>query len=352
MSLAVGVARIGVAVLIGYSFSILGEVSLLIFLVFVIAIPYEVLRTRVKEARGAQQQRIVLWIWLLVGLGYPIRAGLGLAFAGFSLFSSTMIIAVAYFAAFGVMFVLMTWVLDATSYCYVGQDDRWHALGTLSEKPHLGTLLKRTNVKLVDTSGSTVRTELYTKPEQRTSELHYGGDERLLARDGLPFFTPWNFALISTAMMAGLLGMLLANPPRTAVEQLTLIALITLAGSILVARVKLAAIVAVLVLFVPAALTMVGRWTEARNPALTFIPWLAAIVTYLVFRRSSYRDLKKFAGIFSACSVRKIVKMLLSGSYRMALFVLKKLVGEKTWKATFIRNGHSEGVGSNDCEPV
>ena len=72
-------------------------------------------------------------IWLVVGLGYVVRGGLGLSTAGLAWDSLAMVAGLACACLFGIMFVLLTWALEATSYCAADTGGGWHAGGTRRE---------------------------------------------------------------------------------------------------------------------------------------------------------------------------------------------------------------------------
>jgi hypothetical protein len=83
------------------------------------------------------------------------------------------------------MFVLLTWVLEASSYCLADAGGCWHARPELTAKPHLAAVLP--------CLGGTILTGRI--PEGQGC---YCGGERVLRHGGSPA-APWNLALQAAA---------------------------------------------------------------------------------------------------------------------------------------------------------
>ncbi len=132
-------ARILAALLVGWLTGLTGQVLVLVGAVFAIAGSYEWLRA--SRNRHWTSVRVVA-VWLAVGLGYLVRGGLGLSLGGLAAGSAAMVATLVCLGAFGIMFVLLTWALEATSYCTADDDGRWHAGPELAVKPHLAALLR------------------------------------------------------------------------------------------------------------------------------------------------------------------------------------------------------------------
>jgi 4-hydroxybenzoate polyprenyltransferase len=114
LSALTAAARILTALLIGAVAGLTPQVLVLAVAVFVVAAAYEFLR--VPRPGPASRARVIA-VWLVVGLGYVIRGGLGLSTAGLAVGSLAMVAGLVCVGSFGIMFVLLTWVLEATSYC-------------------------------------------------------------------------------------------------------------------------------------------------------------------------------------------------------------------------------------------
>ena len=188
-------ARILAALLVGWLTGLTGQVLVLAGAVFVVAGSYEWLRA--SRNRHWTSVRVVA-VWLAVGLGYLVRGGLGLSTGGLAWGSAAMVATLLCLGAFGIMFVLLTWALEATSYCTADDDGRWHARPDLAVKPHLAALLRHVGEPL-DAGGLPAGAGRYC-----------GGDRVL--RGGSRLSAPWNLALLAAAASGGVSGAALARP--------------------------------------------------------------------------------------------------------------------------------------------
>lgn len=149
-----------VIVIILNPFDVREELGIAAVAAFLVAIPYEYLRSR-EPADPAAALRLAGQVWVIVGAGYAIRVCLGLSLVGFSSPAVLVVFAVsAWF--FGIMFVTLTWVLEATSYLLkaesasyyylndqaggrseegAGEDESVRNKAGLTEKPHVLHLL-------------------------------------------------------------------------------------------------------------------------------------------------------------------------------------------------------------------
>ncbi len=107
-------ARILVALLIGVLAGLARQALVLAGAVFVVAVPYEWLRA--SRSQSWRRSRVIA-VWLVVGLGYVVRGGVGLSTAGLAWDSPGMAAGLVCVGSFGIMFVLLTWALEAASYC-------------------------------------------------------------------------------------------------------------------------------------------------------------------------------------------------------------------------------------------
>jgi hypothetical protein len=124
------------ALLIGPLAGLARPVLLLSAAVFIIAGLYEVLRS---PRNGTNNGLAVVAIWLVVGLGYLVRGGLGLRLAGLAWTSLPMIAGLVCIATFGILFVLLTWVLEATSYCTADTGGAWAGRSWTASPARAGT---------------------------------------------------------------------------------------------------------------------------------------------------------------------------------------------------------------------
>jgi hypothetical protein len=191
--------------------------ALLFVVVFGVALVYEVLRSRETgnpessarrafylAARPAQIPRPVdgqefqkTWttapIWIVVGSGYAIRGTTGLIVAGVPAQSPLIGVAAIGLLAFGIAFVTLTWVLDASSHCLADPaGGRVDYVSALVKKPHLAALLPYVGAK----PGREV--------EADRNPLAGAEAKPLSPRGRLS--TPWNTAMLYSGAAAGTLG--------------------------------------------------------------------------------------------------------------------------------------------------
>jgi hypothetical protein len=267
-------ARVLAALLVGWLTGLTGQVLVLAAAVFAIAGSYEWLRA--SRNRHWTSVRVVA-VWLAVGLGYLVRGGLGLSTGGLAWGSAAMVATLVCLGAFGIMFVLLTWALEATSYCTADDDGRWHARPELAVKPHLAPLLRQVGEPL-DAGGLP------------PGAGRYCGGDRVL-RGGSRLSAPWNLALLAAAATGGVSGAALARPHAAGAVAWTVTAAAGLAGGVVLARRRSArgrwAVAAGWFLVV------VGASLVARPglPALAGLPWLVVAGLYCTFCGWSYRNL-------------------------------------------------------------
>ena len=288
LSRAVAALRVLAALLIGAFCGLLRQVLLLGGAVFVIAVAYEFLRARPAihpaDPRGtasphrAASARPVA-VWLVVGLGYLVRGGLGLRMAGLPWGSLAMIAGLACVTSFGIMFVLLTWVLEATSYCVADSGGDWHARPELAAKPHLAALLR--------SLGRPLRPGRIP-PGQAT----YCGTDRVLREDGR-LAAPWNLALFAAAASGAVVGAALARPRPQADGAVAVVCLaaVAVAGSLLLASGTSSARRWTTTAAWAPALSGAALLAGMARPAIACAPWLVIAGLYSAFRGWSYRDL-------------------------------------------------------------
>ena len=267
-------ARILAALLVGWLTGLTGQVLVLAAAVFAIAGSYELLRA--SRYRHWTSVRVVA-VWLAVGLGYLVRGGLGLSLGGLAAGSAAMVATLVCLGAFGIMFVLLTWALEATSYCTADDDGRWHARPELAVKPHLAALLRHVAGPL-DGAGLP------------PGASRYCGGDRVL-RGGSRLSAPWNLALLAASASGGVSGAALARPHAAGTVAWIVAAAAGLAGGVALARRRSSrgrwAVAAGWFLVVVAA----GLVARPGLPVLAGVPWLVVAGLYCTFCGWSYRDL-------------------------------------------------------------
>jgi hypothetical protein len=277
LSAATAALRIAAALLIGVVTGLVRPVLLLTGSVFVIAAAYEYLRAlparRSRVPAGVQ----AVAVWLAVGLGYLVRGALGLATAGLAAGSVAMVTGLACVASFGIMFVLLTWALEATSYCEADAGGGWRARADLSGKPHLALLLRHLR-----------------SPNQAGGAGPVPGgscaNEPVL-RPGARMTAPWNLALAGAGAFGTIEGLALARPASDGVSWYLTVAAVALAGTVVLAscrgqRLRWAVTAGWYPVLLAAALP-----ARPALPVLAGLPWLVIGGVYTAFCGWSYRDL-------------------------------------------------------------
>lgn len=313
VSLAVAIGRLTLALIIGEALGLFRPVLFLMILVLSIAIVYERLRSLHSPLTMTRPTPAVVAIWCIVGLGYGVRSGLGLVTGGLSLTDSLTWIGMVCFIFLGIMFVLLTWVLEAASCCYRQESDgTWWVKTEAVLKPHIMVLLHHVPIN-VNTNG-----------QGKYSDGEDGGMRRILRERGKTL-APWNFALVVSAGLGGALGIGLAHAmpsfsPESMAVSISLIAAGVLAycnsqkTRLIVSGVTAFTLIASIISF--------GHWPFT---VLAAGPWMAIASLYLVFRGSSYRDLKEFGpNLLRAISSLGFI-------LKLGPCVLHAVIGEKAW---------------------
>ncbi len=305
LSWAAVALRISAALLIGALTGLVGQILVLTGAVFVVAVAYEFLRGLAARRSPLPARAQAIAVWLVVGLGYLIRGGLGLGVAGLTWGSLTMASGLACVTSFGIMFVLLTWVLDASSYCDVDASGGWHARADLAAKPHLAALLRSVGRPLL--SGSVP-----------SGQGRYGGAERALGNGG-SLSAPWNLALLAAAASGAVLGVGLSRPRAGGPGLYLAATLVSVIGAVLLARCRSSPGRWVTTAAASAALIGAAYLARPALPVLVGLPWLAIASIYSAFHGWSYRDLVAAAPRLAA--VRKATG---AGIVRLVLDVRRR----------------------------
>jgi hypothetical protein len=268
-------ARILAALLVGWLTGLTGQVLVLAAAVFAIAGSYELLRA--SRYRHWTSVRVVA-VWLAVGLGYLVRGGLGLSLGGLAAGSAAMVATLVCLGAFGIMFVLLTWALEAASYCTADDDGRWHAQPELTAKPHLAALLRHVAEPLEAPRGLPA------------VDGRYCGGDRVL-RGGTRLSAPWNLALLAASASGAVAGAALARPHAAGAAAWIVAGAGGLAGGVVLCRCHSArSRWAVAAGWFP-VLVAAGLLARPGLPVLAGLPWLAVAGLYCMFCGWSYREL-------------------------------------------------------------
>jgi hypothetical protein len=252
-------------------------------------------------------------IWSSVGMGYAIRTALGLLLFGLNPHGDTLWPFVSFVVAawlFGIVFVTLTWVLEAIGHCrgqlpgvLVYPDD------SLSRKPHLIPLLRY--------AGVDVRRLDPSDPVPPSAE----GEEFL--KGWIPLVSPWNVAVVaatSVSAAAAIPASLRSWPLITAALTITAVATagITMTTS---SRARWVASTATTVAVAILGLLLFGS-PQGFVPPVTAMIFL---LMYTAFRDQSYKKLKNFLP-----DIRKFLDNMVADMRALCSRAFRAFVGTKT----------------------
>jgi hypothetical protein len=213
------------------------------------------------------------------------------------------------------MFVLLTWALEATSYCRASADGVWYQGRELKGKANLSLLLRYVRNPVIST---------HLDPHPEVPSALNCGEVRILASRGA-LFAPWNIALwVSTAAGARLAVELVRAP--TDIATMWWVSAVSMAGGFAMSAVGGALARAAVQLLTAAGIVLATRLSGMSGEGvldyvLLLIPWMTTAGTYLMFRNQSYRDLKYFAAD------------LFNGLRSLTIRVIKSVTGPDTWRS-------------------
>ncbi len=264
------VVRLGLAVLLACLVAPdTGVFALAAAAVLVVGMIYELLRALRSQSIGRAGG-----LWLVVGAGYAIRVALGLALAGFRPegIASPFVLLVVAAWSFGVMFVTLTWAMEATGLCFGGSGSLYYPRDLMA-KPHQFHLLRFIGLKLL--------------PADVASPLTEALDERPLARMA-PIGSPWNAGLV----LATSLGAAACLPFGWMAVVIAAIAGLGAVATLVVPsrKTRWAAVVIVLAVLVPATGLFAGWSSAGAVGSITF----AFLTVYVLFRSSSPKEFREY----------------------------------------------------------
>ncbi|HEU0086613.1 MAG TPA: hypothetical protein VFQ77_03005 [Pseudonocardiaceae bacterium] len=320
VALSATVATLRVVLVLLVAFSLPDEYGSLLLIgviaTWVIAVIYEGARSGDGfEPRAPNARAIVIWI--IVGGGYAIRAFLGLSLAGAG-DQNWPVLALATASAwtFGIVFVTLTWILEAVGHCYSASPatQLYYATSECADGP--ARLSHKTHlVKLIPYAG------LQALPSDNHSDFVHRCDTITPLQGKSPFLAPWNGALILSIGLGAA-----ACVTGTSLVPGGSVVVMSIAGSLVICsarspRSRLIALIAstagVLVL---ACITV----PSASISATVIIIIFGAM--YWLFRNSSYADLRDFNK-----NIRSLGRKIRRWFATKAVRLLKLLVGKRTF---------------------
>jgi hypothetical protein len=316
-SLVIAFVRVLGAIALGYATGELESTLVFLAAVFSVAVLYELLRTRSQDPSVTDRRRshLALATWLTVGTGYALRFLVGIHAAGIPFDESLAFTGAIFSYSFGIMFVLLTWVLEATSYCRASSGGVWYQGRELRGKANLSLLLRYVRGPVIST---------HPDPHPTAPSALNCGEVRVLADRGA-LVTPWNVALWTSVAAGAPLAVDLVRIP-TDIATTWWVSAVSMAGAFALSAVGGAPARAAVQLLTAAGIALAAGLSglsgaKVLDYVLLLAPWMIAAGTYLMFRNQSYRDLKYFAAD------------LLRGLRQLTIWLIKSVTGPDTWRA-------------------
>ncbi|MEU6020829.1 hypothetical protein [Micromonospora sp. NBC_01739] len=275
-SAVAALARVALALGGGAFFGLWWVMTCLTGAVFGVAVLYEALRRRPASERPEQTTSVTVAIWLAVGLGYVLRATVACWLVGLGVNDARTWLVAGAFGAFGVMFVTLTWALEASSYCRdVGGEIQYAP--ELRAKPQCAALLPYTGKPVA-------------RGRHHKSQADCGGKPLLEKRGRL--ISPWNIAALTAFLLSAPLGVLLADglDMPAADTRLGWVALATAFAAVAM-LISGSTRVRTLVLIAGAGGIAATLYGLGLQPGFGVAPWLVFAGCYAGFRSQSYVSL-------------------------------------------------------------
>lgn len=265
-------------------------------------------------ARRSSPKKCAALIWATVGSGYAIRVCLGLYLTGVTSPQKLILFgAAAWF--FGIMFVTMTWLVDAAGNLYLLKPCRYVADGDwLEREPHLGQLLPFVGVYPHSATRHDLE-KIHEKGLKKCSDLSaYALGSKIIA--------PWHLGLVASVTL-GSIACTSGVPTSNSFGSAALLALIATAGAAVLClrqsssrRAKCFVIVTLGIIAVQAVTSTTFGWGVLAM-------WLIFAGTFIGFQDLSYQDIEEFNS--------KIGNMIARAVGSIWDFFVKLLVGRATW---------------------
>jgi hypothetical protein len=300
--------------------------------VLVSMVPYEVLRGREDRAGPSDGSQPAPALWWMIGTGYALRGVLGVALAvPAGVEPLVAVLCLVTLGATGVVFVTLTWALEATSLAATAEPPAGRpdpAAYRYAGPAHLVGLSRYFRPGL---TGSDVDEVPPGAPGADVEHPHATLRHWHPVRRGSAWDAPWNLAVVPACSAAAALGVALAGGAGAAVVACVLVGAVTGVGlSRTRGRGRLGWLVAGC-----ASVTAYGWGAGMGVPPVAAVPLVAAGGLYVAFVTSSWDSLKRAASeLAHRCAV-------VAGS--AARGALRTVVGPSTW--ALVRSGSDGASG-------
>jgi hypothetical protein len=287
LSTTVLLLRLGLAVFIGIETQTLAQVGLIMGTVFGVAICYEILRARISNRKSSVNNSGIasaVLVWLAVGLGYAVRGAVGLLAAHVRWTDPALYIGLAGLMALGIMVVLMSWLLDATSFFSVAPDGTWHIKEDSSvAKPYAWVLLRYAPVPMQGKNS----------PEEATftQGVETEGQQERLLNNGRAGWAPWNIAYVSASILICEFAISLPSGRVAPGASYYLTAVVCIAGALLMIYSNQQWKRWLVTISFSGFILLASQGVDFAHWLLTAIGWLAVGACYTSFCGMSFLDL-------------------------------------------------------------
>jgi hypothetical protein len=273
--------RLGVALFAGAALKEGADWALLAWgaAVFVIALPYDYIRDRLRSDTGppGRASPAKIGVYLLVGLGYALRCALGFWLGG--ALPSLVVLAALLGYALGIMMVTMTWAIESVAF-FLDEDGKAETRRgeTLRMKQHLGPLAVM--VGLIDKEGREPRSRAAVA-FRSTAEPREVSFLRLTETR----FTSWGVSFVIAAALSGIVGVALSTSHWSVGELVALYGVsLFFACAVAIDLARRAPLIQVtLCLLSDAVMTFLAAGSNVERPLLVSVPFLVVTVVYMSF---------------------------------------------------------------------
>jgi 4-hydroxybenzoate polyprenyltransferase len=310
-SFAVAVLRVATALVVAARTGTTTTTLMVIGVVGVAGVLYEYLRSAEARPGSSRTGAAARGLWLLVGVGYALRYVVGACAAGLSPGDPTVWVGGLFCYGLGVMFVLLTWTLEATAHCRGEGPRTWYPTDRLRTKPHLLLLLDHLRGR-----------EFRVVPPPGVDLDFACGRERVLQGPAATA-APWNFAYWAASVAGAFLALRLADTsPDTGTGALVFTVSACGAAAVSLASAPLRRTLALLAgtIALLAGALLPGHPSGIFRVLACALPFAVCGGVYTSFRQQSYYELKHF------------LPDLVLRARALLVLAARAMVGRSTWE--------------------